>query len=65
MIILGIFVGTLAFYFRFTPVTGFRPLLYLVTLLETVGFLMLGVGLIAEMVTQAREQIQQIKYHQS
>ncbi len=65
MIILGILVGALAFYFRFALGTGFRPLLYLVILLETVGFLMLGFGLIAEMIAQVREEIQQIKRHQS
>jgi len=38
MIISGIYVGTLSFYFRFALDTGFRPFLYLVMVLETVGF---------------------------
>ena len=48
----------LAFYFRFALISGFRPLLYLVILLETVGFLMLGFGLVAEMIAQVREELQ-------
>jgi len=64
MIILGIFVGVLAFYFRFALDTGFRPLLYLVMLLETVGFLMLGFGLIAEMIAQVREEFHESRRQQ-
>ena len=58
LIISGILVGVLAFYFRFALSSGFRPLLYLVILLETVGFLMLGFGLVAEMIAQVREELQ-------
>jgi hypothetical protein len=65
LIMLGVSVGILAFYFRFALGTGFRPLLYLVILLETVGFLMLGFGLVAEMIAQVREEVQQIKRHLS
>jgi hypothetical protein len=65
LIVLGVSVGILAFYFRFALGTGFRPLLYLVILLETVGFLMLGFGLVAEMIAQVREEVQQIKRHLS
>ncbi|HZD04104.1 MAG TPA: glycosyltransferase family 2 protein, partial [Longimicrobiales bacterium] len=35
---LGLVVGAVAFYLRFVEELGFRPLLYLVILLETVGF---------------------------
>ncbi|MEO2158632.1 MAG: hypothetical protein ABGX31_04765, partial [bacterium] len=58
------FVGVLAFYFRFALDTGFRPLLYLVMLLETVGFLMLGFGLIAEMIAQVREEFHESRRQQ-
>jgi hypothetical protein len=39
------------------PPFGFRPLLYLVILLETVGFLLFGFGFIAELVAQQRAEI--------
>jgi len=59
LILSGLLVAALAFYFRFALDTGFRPLLYLVMLLETVGFLMLGFGLVAEMIAQVREEFHQ------
>ena len=40
---------------------GFRPFLYLVILLETVGFLLLGFGLIAEMIAQLRQEVDSLK----
>ena len=58
---LGAIVGGVAFYLRFVEGFGFRPLLYLVMLLETVGFLLVGVGLIAEMVAQLREEVDSLK----
>lgn len=54
---LGLLVGAVAFYFRFVEGVGFRPLLYLVILMETVGFLLLGVGLLAEMVAQLSHEV--------
>jgi hypothetical protein len=54
---LGLVVGAVAFYLRFVEGMGFRPLLYLVILLETVGFLLVGVGLLAEMVAQLRHEV--------
>jgi hypothetical protein len=53
----GLGVGAVAFYMRFVLEQGFRPLLYLVMLLETVGVLLIGVGLLAEMVAQVREEV--------
>jgi glycosyltransferase involved in cell wall biosynthesis len=53
----GLGVGGIAFYMRFMLEQGFRPLLYLVMLLETLGVLLLGVGLLAEMVAQLREEV--------
>ena len=58
---LGAVVGGVAFYLRFVEGFGFRPLLYLVILLETVGFLLVGFGLIAEMVAQLREEVDSLK----
>ena len=62
LISLGLIVGVVAFYLRFAQDFGFRPLLYLVILLETVGFLMVGIGLIAEMVAQLREEVDSLRH---
>ena len=59
---LGAMVGGVAFYLRFVEGFGFRPLLYLVILLETVGFLLVGFGLIAEMVAQLREEVDSLRH---
>ncbi len=58
---LGVAVGLLALYLRFVHQLGFRPLLYLVILLETMGAILLGVGFLAEMVAQLREELEQIR----
>jgi len=58
---LGLVVGVVAFYFRFVEGAGFRPLLYLVILLETVGFLLVGVGLLAEMVAQLHHEVEVLR----
>ena len=58
---LGGIVAVVAFWLRFVEGFGFRPLLYLVILLETVGFLLVGVGLLAEMVAQLREEVDSLK----
>ena len=58
---LGAVVGGVAFWFRFVEGFGFRPLLYLVILLETVGFLLVGVGLLAEMIAQLREEVDSLR----
>jgi glycosyltransferase involved in cell wall biosynthesis len=61
LIVLGMIVGASAFYLRFVEGLGFRPLLYLVILLETVGFLLLGFGLVAEMIAQLREEVDSLR----
>ena len=61
LIALGMIVGVVAFYLRFVEGLGFRPLLYLVILLETVGFLFFGFGLVAEMIAQLREEVDSLK----
>ena len=61
LIALGMIVGAVAFYLRFVEGLGFRPLLYLVILLETVGFLLFGFGLVAEMIAQLREEVDSLR----
>jgi hypothetical protein len=66
MVALGFVVGVVAFYLRFVagsgpPPFGFRPLLYLVILLETLGFLLVGFGLVAEMVAQVRDEVDALR----
>jgi hypothetical protein len=59
---LGLAAGAVAFWFRYgPPQQGFRPLLYLVILLETVGFLLIGFGLVAEMVAQLRGEVEELR----
>jgi glycosyltransferase involved in cell wall biosynthesis len=65
--VLGILVGGVAVYLRFlhpvfgfdpyVPPMGYRPLLYLVMLLETLGFLLVGFGLVSEQVAQVRDEL--------
>ena len=59
--VLGGVVGVVALYLRFVAGMGFRPLLYLVILLETVGVVLLGVGLLAEMVAQLHHEIDSLR----
>jgi glycosyltransferase involved in cell wall biosynthesis len=54
----GILTGGVAFWLRFGMGMGFRPLLYLVVLLVTVGVLLLGVGFLAELVAQMRDEME-------
>jgi glycosyltransferase involved in cell wall biosynthesis len=61
LIALGAVVGVVALYLRFVEGMGFRPLLYLVILLETVGFILLGVGLMAEMVAQLHHEVESLR----
>lgn len=61
LILLGVGVGATAFYLRFVLESGFRPFLYLVILLETLGFLLVGFGLVAEMIAQVREELDDVR----
>jgi glycosyltransferase involved in cell wall biosynthesis len=57
---LGVVVGLLTIVLRVIgamPPFGFRPLLYLVILLETLGFLLVGFGLVAEMMAQQHTEM--------
>jgi hypothetical protein len=40
---------------------GYRPLLYLVMLLETLGALLLGFGLVSEQVAQVRAELEDLR----
>lgn len=64
---LGILVSVVTLYLRFLhpmlgfdpyiPPMGYRPLLYLVMLLETLGFLLFGFGLVSEQIAQLRDEL--------
>jgi hypothetical protein len=56
MLGLGVVVGIVALWLRFVQDFGFRPFLYLVMLLVTVGVLLIGVGFLGELVAQLREE---------
>ena len=68
---LGVVVGAVSVYLRFVhpllgfdpyvPPMGYRPLLYLVMLLETLGFLLVGFGLVSEQVAQVRDELEAIR----
>ncbi|MBW3533635.1 MAG: glycosyltransferase family 2 protein [Gemmatimonadetes bacterium] len=61
LIVAGLGVGVAAFWLRFAQGFGFRPFLYLVVLLETVGFLLFGFGLMAEMIAQLRAELDALR----
>jgi glycosyltransferase involved in cell wall biosynthesis len=61
LILLGGVVGLVSLWLRFGLGFGFRPLLTLVLLLEVVGFMLLGFGLVAEMVAQTREEVTELR----
>lgn len=64
----GVLVAGITVYLRFlhpmlgfdpyVPPMGYRPLLYLVMLLETLGFLLFGFGLVSEQVALLRDEIE-------
>lgn len=57
----GTLVGLGALYVRFVLGSGFRPVLYLVILLLTLGALLIGVGFLAELVAQLREEVDALR----
>lgn len=60
MALAGVVVGIVTIVLRVMqamPPFGFRPLLYLVILLEVLGFLLFGFGFIAELVAQLRADL--------
>ncbi len=69
--VLGVAVALVTTYLRFmhpmlgfepyVPPMGYRPLLYLVMLLETVGFVLFGFGLVSEQVAQVRDELEALR----
>lgn len=56
----GLFVGATTIVLRILgtmPPFGYRPLLYLVILLETLGFLLFGFGFLAELIAQQQADL--------
>jgi glycosyltransferase involved in cell wall biosynthesis len=64
LIALGLLVGLVTVVLRlggWMPPFGFRPLLTLVGLLETIGFLLFGFGFIAELIATLRAEVDQLR----
>lgn len=64
MAALGVAVGIATIVLRLMEIAtpfGYRPFLYLVVLLETVGFLMLGFGILGELIAQQNAEIQRLR----
>jgi len=59
--LLGILTGAVALWYRFALGQGYRPLLYLVTLLVVLGVLLFALGFLAEAVAQVRDRIDQVE----
>ena len=57
----GVLVGAAAFYARFVLGQGFRPLLYLVVLLVTVGTLCFVAGFLAEMIASVHDELEALR----
>ena len=56
----GVIVGIVTIVLRvleWMPPFGFRPLLYLVVLLEVLGFLLFGIGFVAELIAQQQADL--------
>ena len=61
---LGVLIGAATFVLRLLEIAtpfGYRPFLYLVVLLETVGFLMLGFGVLGELIAQQNAEIERVR----
>lgn len=64
LIFLGFLVGLVAIVVRlggWMPPFGYRPLLTLVLLLETVGFMLFGFGFIAELIATVRAEVDDLR----
>lgn len=64
LIVLGLLVGVIAIVLRlggWMPPFGYRPLLTLVLLLETVGFMLFGFGFVGEMVAILRTELDELR----
>lgn len=64
LILLGLLVGLIAVVLRvgeWMPPFGYRPLLTLVVLLETIGFVLFGFGFIGEMIAIVRTDVDALR----
>ena len=64
LIVAGFLVGLLAIVLRvggWMPPFGYRPLLTLVVLLETVGFILFGFGFMAELIATLRAEVDDLR----
>jgi hypothetical protein len=57
----GIVIGVVALYYRFALGQGYRPLIYLVTLLVLLGVLLFALGFLAEAIAQVRDRIEHLE----
>jgi hypothetical protein len=57
----GIVIGLVALYYRFVLGQGYRPLIYLVTLLIILGVLLFALGFLAEAIAQVRDRIEHLE----
>jgi glycosyltransferase involved in cell wall biosynthesis len=64
LILLGFLVRLVAIVLRvggWMPPFGYRPMLTLVLLLETVGFMIFGIGFIAELIATVRTEVDELR----
>lgn len=64
LIFAGLLVGLLAIVLRvggWMPPFGYRPLLTLVVLMETVGFILFGFGFMAELIATLRAEVEDLR----
>ena len=55
------FVHPMLGFEPYVPPMGYRPLLYLIMLLETLGFVLVGFGLVSEQVAHVRDEIEALR----
>jgi hypothetical protein len=58
LITTGFVVGAVALYLRFVLLEGYRPLIYLVILCETIGVLLFAIGFLAEAIVELGDRMQ-------
>jgi hypothetical protein len=64
LIVAGLVVALVTVVLRigeWMPPFGFRPLLTLVVLMETIGFVLFGFGFIAELIATLRAEVEQLR----
>lgn len=57
----GVAVGAVALYLRFVLEQGYRPLLYLVILLVTLGVLFFAMGFLGEAIAHVRDRVENLE----